>query len=403
MSARQLVTTLVLAVTLALAGRALADGEVVLRGNYWRDRNTRVLAPEADLRKTLPTGTTVEAGYLLDAITSASAAAGVMADQPFTELRHELGLRATQQIGPVAVGAQYRYSTESDYWAHTGGVSVALDLLQKNLTLAASYVYTQAEVARRASALGYVWANGTAAESRLRTHYGILSASQVLAPWALLSGAYELAVLDGFQANAYRTVRVSGTPVREVVPSLRLRHALSAELRLTPVFHHGVVGYFTTALKYRFYIDDWGVIANAPEARAYLALGPTELRLTLRYYHQTAADFYRSTPTAVTASGETRTIDLADYPSGGVPFAHCPPPAHTCYTGDSKLSSFWSVYLEGRVQLALRFLDRPKMPLGHWLGAGLLAVSVGHYWNTNYAWAQFGDAWTGGLELTLPL
>src|SRR5207244_1576137 len=113
---------------LAPAGARAQNGEVHLRGNYWRDRNTRVLAPEALLSKEYPTGTTVEGSYLLDAITSASVAAGVAADHPFTELRNEVGVRLAQRLGPASIGGSYRYSTESDYWAHTGGITAAFDL-----------------------------------------------------------------------------------------------------------------------------------------------------------------------------------------------------------------------------------------------------------------------------------
>jgi hypothetical protein len=199
-----------------------------------------------------------------------------------------------------------------------------------------------------------------------------------------------------------------------------MRHSLSAGLRMTPLFHRGALTYLAAYLKYCFYFDDWGIRAHTPEVRAYIGLGPTELRLTGRYYFQTAADFFRgrdyNDPTDPTKYVENDKSGIAEYPGNGErtgattkpgsttaePWAaHCP--AGGCYTGDAKLSQFTSVFVEGRFSLSLNFLDRPSMPLGRWLGGGLVAVSVGYYWNDGFANAQFGNAYVGGFELVLPL
>lgn len=386
-----------LASVLALATLApsttRADDEVRLRGNYWRDRNTRIFAPEASLRKEYGTGTSVEASYLLDAITSASVSAGVLTDQPFTELRNEVGVRVGQKLGPANVSAGYRYSTESDYWSHTGGVSASTDLLQKNLTLALSYYYTRAEVAQRASAVGYLWAADSRKreDSQLNTHYASLSLAQVLSRRALVEGGYELLVMDGYQANPYRRALVSGNPLREEVPGLRIRHTLTAALRLTPVYNAGALRYLALYAKYRFYTDDWHVNAHAPELRATAAVGPLSLRLTGRYYWQSQADFY------LDQKGDGTTIPMY---AMGVQRGHCP--TQGCYTGDAKLSKFSAVFLEGRADLSLGFLARAGK-LGPFFARTLLGLSLGHYWNTDYANAQFGDAWVGGAEIVTPL
>jgi hypothetical protein len=379
--ASALVVAALLACMHAPTVRADESSEIILRGNYWRDRNTRVLAPEAQLRKSLPTGTTIEAGYLLDAITSASAAAGVASDTPFTELRNEVSFRASQWLGSFGLSALYRYSSESDYWSHTAGGTLALDLFQHNTFLSAGYYYTHNDVGMRRGALGLVDVGV------MQSHSVILAGSQVLSPIAIIEGCYELIRHDGYQQNPYRTVKVAGTPTTEVDPNERTRHALSAGARVTPVYRRGHY-YLTLYGKFRFYIDDWGLISEAPEARAYLGLGPTELRVTGRYYHQNDADFFRA-----------NSQGLAEY-TMPVMRDNCPA---GCYTGDSKLAHFDSWFLEGRFQLSLGFLDRPSLPLGRWLGGGLVAVSVGYYWNSGFANAQFGNAWVGGLEITLPL
>src|SRR5207253_10248862 len=88
---------------LVVAGSALparADmNTLVLRGNYYRDRNTRVVQPALEIQKELASGTQLGAHYLLDALTSASVAAGLVRAQPFTELRNEPGFLVVRRIG----------------------------------------------------------------------------------------------------------------------------------------------------------------------------------------------------------------------------------------------------------------------------------------------------------------
>ena len=193
--------------------------------------------------------------------------------------------------------------------------------------------------------------------------------------------------------------------MRETVPLERLRHSAAGTLRITPLHHRGVLEYLTIFAKLHFHTDTWKVTSWQPELRVHVALGPVELRGTVRYATQSAAAFFRSetgTPPVNTPGGN------AEY-AAPVTFAHCPAvqtstgTAEQCATGDSKLSEFQSIYLEGRVLLDLRVLDRPSMPLGHWLGGGTLAVTAGRYLNNNFTKVQYGDAWVGGLELRLPL
>ena len=377
----------------ALLGSARADDGVVVRGNYWRDRNTRVLAPEIAFSKELPSGTIIGGGYLLDAITSASAAAGVLSDQPFTELRNQIGANIAQRLGPATLGVNYRYSTEGDYWAHTAGAIASLDLFQRNTTLAASYDFGYAEAAKRISPTGYV------PIGHLRSHFLILSVAQVLSRWAVGDLSLELSRLgdhndpQSFQSNPYRQVKVSGTPTVEVEPLERNRLAANGGLRMAVPVNAGIVRAITFYVKFRYYTDDWGIQAVSPELRSYLQLGPVELRVTGRYYYQTAADFYPRDK-----SGNP--LIEAEYATTGVKAKWC---ANLCYTGDAKLSQFTSVFIEGRIQFPLRFLSFKSMPLGLWLGEGLMAISYGHYINDRFAHFQYGDADVAGLELSFPL
>ena len=422
-----------LAIVCGLAPPARA--QLTLRGNYWRDRNTRVLAPDAELSKELPSGTIVTAGYLLDAITSASASAGVTSDQPFTELRNQIHFAVTQRIGNFTLGGSYRYSTESDYWAHVFGLNAGGELNEKNTLLNASLFYTHADVGARSGPTSYT------PVGRLESKLLLLSASQILTRHLVVDGLVELAdeggddnidaaycgdpnhpdhkserqCLPEFLSNPYRTVILDASPVREQEPGERKRLSITGLARYS-IMRPGAFDYIVFAGKYRFYADDWGVVSHAPELRTYVGVGPLEFRLTGRYYTQSAADFFKFntaqdkpfyfSPTSAHVTDAFKSVEAQCWKNGALEAVGADvgcTGGRIVYSGDAKVSAFSSSFLELRVQVKLGFLDVPWLPLGHWLGDGLLAISYGHYFTSAYAFVQYGNAEVGGLEMIFPL
>ncbi|MFT5353063.1 MAG: hypothetical protein ACI9KE_000260, partial [Polyangiales bacterium] len=82
-----LAALLALAGVLAFVPGAQADrasgtwtGDLQLRGNYYWERSTRVVAPSLSAGIVSPDGVRVGGEYLVDSITSASQAAGVLED-----------------------------------------------------------------------------------------------------------------------------------------------------------------------------------------------------------------------------------------------------------------------------------------------------------------------------------
>jgi hypothetical protein len=381
----------------AAAGTARAQA-ITLRGNYWRDRNTRVLQPTAELSQTASTGTTVGATYLLDAITSASVAAGVQSDQPFTELRNEIGFHVAQRLGNAALAASYSYSSESDYWAHTASLSGAVDLAQHNTTLAATLAYGNDKVGQRMGPTVFSVLGG------LQTINLIASVSQVLSPTLLLSLSYDLGVIgfgskdNGFQANPYRTVLLAGSPSREMVPYQRFRQAFTIAANTVLPIHSRLVPFLAFRPSYRLYFDDWGVLSSTPELRTYLPIGLFELRFTGRYYSQSAASFWRDqfgmpayVNTPVDPMGASGALCTGCYSSSanGVRF----------FTSDPKLSSFSSAFVEVRLLINLRFLER----WSRWLSQGVVDVAYGHLFNGGYAYTAYGDAEVAGTTFIFPM
>jgi hypothetical protein len=381
-------------------------GEVVFRGNYWRDRNTRVLQPEADFQKELPTGTLIGGHYLLDTITSASANAGAMRDQPFTELRHEVGFRLGQRAGPALMTAAYSYSSESDYWAHLISVGTSVDLFQHNTTLALSMSYGLDDVALRMGPTVYNPLGG------LQTFNVQAGWSQILTPTLLFNLSYELGVIGfgsekgsltgspnrftGFQSNPYRMVSLGGQQVREVTPFQRIRQAAALAMHWAIPTGGRIVPFIGFRPAFRFYWDDWSVMSFTPELRTYVPIGPVEVRVTGRYYQQTEASFWSDVagqPSYPDGHGRPCRACVADSSKGTL-----------FYTGDPKLSPFSSMYLELRLLVRLSGIARArKLPLAKWLGAGTVDLSYGHYFNDRYAHAAFGDADVAALSFAFPL
>jgi hypothetical protein len=379
------------ALLLSIAAPARAD-ELVLRGNYYRDRNTRVIQPEADVSKELPTGTLVGASYLLDAITSASVAAGVTSDKPFTELRNEFGVRLGQRFGRGLLTAHYSYSSESDYTAHLVSLSGALDLYKKNTTLGLAVAYGNDTVGKR---LGPV----LAIKGGLETVHLIGSLSQVLNRWLLLNLNYDLDIVgfgsvdNGYQANPYRQANMGGANSDEKVPYQRIRQQATANLNLLIPIRSPLVPYLAFRPAFRFYWDDWTVLGSTTELRAFLPVGPVEFRLTGRYYQQRAASFWSDLgdgkPFYKAGSGGKFCQYCLASSSHGVKF----------YTSDPKLSEFQTMFLELRLLFRLNGLRR----LSAWLSEGLIELSYGHYFNDRYAHDAFGDAEIAGVTFSFPL
>jgi hypothetical protein len=289
---RLLLVLLVLACTLAgPRAQVRAEDRVTVRGNYYRETSTRVLAPMVTFRKELPDERfALETEYLLDVISSASIAAGALAlggDRVFTEMRHENTLRATSRIGDWGASTFYRYSTETDYTTNRIGVGVSRDFLQRTATLSLSYSASFDRVYRITNNLGARSPWTSSRDSNLlQVHYLGIGYTHVLHERVLggldLEGIYSI----GPQENPYRRAR-NGDPEihpwirRRVAPSLWLRVAVpEAKMVLEP--------------RYRLYVDDWGLRGHLIDSRVHFRPHRNlHLRLRYRFYTQNQAYFWR--------------------------------------------------------------------------------------------------------------
>jgi hypothetical protein len=363
---------------LMLVIRSSGADEVAIHGAYYREPSTRVIQPVVAIEKDLPDGFDVQAHYLVDAITSASAAAGTTVDSIFTEIRNEVGLGVGKNWDRTRATLAYRYSAESDYWSHGLAGSLAQRLWGDTATVALSLGVSFDTMSSRDRTPQC--ATPPSISCALTSYFAGLSYTQVLSPVAIAQVDAEVAYLDGFQGNLYRVVPNFGY---EDPPERRLRTALAAR-----------VGYYIPAsstgfqLHYRYYWDTfpgtaqtpenpWGIQAHTVEGRVYQKLTRSlELRALYRFHTQSHADFWCD----VNANPDCyQNMGTAPYQSS-----------------DPKLGSIRTNYPEIKLMWEADALR--AVPFFQWFAAGTFEVSYGYYMQND----SFGDAHVLQLGYTMP-
>ena len=355
---------LLVAACLVAPAIALADGEVEVRGAYYKEESTLVVQPMVDARLDAGPTATIDTHFLVDSITSASAATGGMSE--FTERRYEGGAGYTQRLGALTFGANGRYSIESDYTSLTAGARAALDLAERTTTLALAIARSSDAISNNIAKASGAIGTPTRNES-LASGLTSLSVTQVLSRRVVGELTYDFMDSHGFHANIYRQVRGPVPGVLERHPDLRLRHAVHAGARwfIAPT-HTTLIG------GYRLYADDWGIVAHTPEVRVIQEIGDgLEVRVRGRFHTQTAADFYKDIYS---------TAELTD------------PDAYV--SEDEKLSAHHTETLGLAVTVALR-----RLGVGGELGDAMVDVGGERIWQST----TFGPAWFVSAGVIVPV
>jgi hypothetical protein len=357
--------------TLVLAAPARADDLVTIRGAYYREPSTRVIQPVVEIRKDLPDGFDVNAHYLVDAITSASAAAGTTVDNIFTEIRNEVGLGIGKSWDRTRVTLSYKYSAESDYWSHAIWASLSRRFWGDTATVGFFGGLSLDSVAfnnnRTASCQ-----TSSGSPCSLDSVFAGLAYTQVLSPVAVAQVNLDSAALWGFLANPYRQEPNVGA---EIFPDRRLRNAIS--LRLAYYFPESATG---VQIQYRYYRDfypgglggapdPWGLTASTLEGRIYHRLSrDLEVRLLYRQYFQGPPAFWCD---IATNSGCSPMASLPAWPYGT-----SDPAVGPIRTEYPEIKLYW----EAESLRSVRFF--------RWFAAGSFEISYGRYFQND----AFGDA-----------
>lgn len=263
---------------------------------YVDDNDTRVVKTTTR-GETTRGKTTASASVGFDFITAASVDL-VTAASPrgFTERRTQVNGSVDHNFGEGSrLGAGYNLSHEPDYLTHAIGLNGQLEGASRHLIFTGSYGLSLSEVGRR---------NDSVFQRHRHSHDLGVTVTRIITRTLALDTSYTLSLVRGFQANAYRYVRIftsdaSGedvnpltghlTAVRERTPDERARHTAGARMRwqvTSELFLHG---------GYRGYLDSWGLTAHTATAR--LLWSPTRtwsLTVRGRGHLQGGADFYQA-------------------------------------------------------------------------------------------------------------
>lgn len=273
---------------LALAGSAQAQTAFSSKVQiYVDDDHTQVVSPLVRAQADATPTTNIQAGYVVDVVTSASVDLVTQASaRTIHDVRHQGSLGASQVLGEWTASGSYVYSTENDYASH--GLSLGLErrLFENSTTLAASYALSRNDVGR---------AGDRNFHRDLQVHTLGATWTQIHTPDLATQLTYTYAAADGFQASPYRFVPVRSSPhelarmwVPESDPKQRYKHAVTAGANLHLFADSAMQG------DYRYYRDTWDIVSHTFQLRYLVSFSDTvELRLRNRFYTQSAASFYR--------------------------------------------------------------------------------------------------------------
>jgi hypothetical protein len=317
-----------------------------------------VVHPQASFGVDLGSYVSLDAGYSADAVSGATATIyqvdAVSSATTFSDLRQEgtatLGLHGRRS----RLSVTGTFGTERDYLSRQLAADASIDLPGRNTTVDLAYSHSFDQVCdrdnRQAMPLERRALTGADKCEKQDLMFGKddptamtlwhslsidtaqVTLTQNLTPTMNLQVAGFGQVLDGFQSNPYRRVRVNQSTPQEHIPNIRDRWSLTARLnRFLPKLHAAV--HFSA----RFYDDTWDVIGGDVEMGYSQYVGDSMLiNFHARVYQQKAAAFFK---------------DAFFYQTEG--------PAREFYTGDRELSPVRDAMLGTKLTVMTIKGDKP--------------------------------------------
>ncbi len=255
----------------------------------------RVDAHYAMIESDLPEETKVKLVGLVDAIAGATPNGQPVqpgeSTVPLTQLtdrRKAWSLDVSRPFGRIQPAVTYAQSRESDYVSKAWALNTLTDFNQKNTTLLIGFAQADDDVTARVL--------GTARTKKSKDI--ILGITQLLSPRATLTVNLTRGDIDGYQSDPYKVIQKN----TEVVPGFflpltyaenrpedRRKWILFASTNLAfPDFNGSIEA------SYRGFHDSWGTDSHTFSVEWFQSMGRgVTLRPIVRFYRQSAADFYR--------------------------------------------------------------------------------------------------------------
>ncbi len=205
-----------------------------------------------------------------------------MSGATIDESRLDASLLGTRYFKEGTLGGNVAISTENDYESVALGVSGSLELFQKHTTLLTSLSVSRDELSPTNIDFSNTRKDADGEKKRSFSLYHGLS--QVLDKFSTLQIGIGYTRLSGFLSDPYRT--------RDDRPDSREQNTLSLQYR----YYLRSFGGMAWHGDYRYYQDDWGILANTISTSVWKDVEVFGLHFTLapnvRYHWQHAADFY---------------------------------------------------------------------------------------------------------------
>jgi hypothetical protein len=291
---------------------------------FYTEGSDRVSAfePKLDATYDFLDGRVLSAGFTVDALTGATPNGAAPSSQPqtfttpsgnssftaapgempldpsFKDTRFAGDLGYSTRLGDAnTLGVHANASTEYDYRSLGGGATLSRDFNLRNTTLSAGVNYahdTINPVGGAPTPLAPKIGAGGGPDRSKTVLDGLIGLTQVLSTTSLMQINYSVSRSSGYLNDPYKIVSVvdaNGDPVRylfESRPDSRLKHAAFVQ------YKRFVLDRDVVEASYRFMTDDWGIDSHTVDGLYRWNFdGAHYLEPQLRWYHQTAADFYR--------------------------------------------------------------------------------------------------------------
>ena len=201
------------------------------------------------------------------------------------ERRHAGDAKVGRRFGDLTVSLSGSVSNEHDYHSRAGGIEARQDLNEKNTTVTVGYGRANDHVGSSI--------DPTLNQPRDTDQY-LVGVTQVLSPVSIVQSSLAYANGRGWFNDPYKFT-VTFYP-DQLLPALvsdtRPDHRRSWSW-LNRYRRHFAPQHGTLQAEYRYYQDDWGIRAHTLELAWEQQLDERwSLRPALRYYTQSAADFY---------------------------------------------------------------------------------------------------------------
>jgi hypothetical protein len=201
------------------------------------------------------------------------------------ERRHAGDVKVGRRFGDFTLSASAAVSNEHDYHSKAGGIEARQDFNDKNTTLTLGYGRSNDHV-------------GSSIDPSLNeprdTDQYLVGLTQVLSPVSIVqtSLAYSNGRGDYNDPYKFTITFYPDSPLPALMADTRPDHRRSWSW-LNRYRRHFVDEHGTLQAEYRYYQDDWGIRAHTLEVAWEQQLDERwSLRPALRYYTQSAADFY---------------------------------------------------------------------------------------------------------------